>query len=173
MIRVLVVDDHEWVRDGVVSVLDSAADVVVVGTGADGHAALELAALLRPDVITLDVMMPGMDGFRVCRFLRDRGHPQARGIMLSASVPGPTVERARAVGAVGYLVKAGDPDELVAAVRAAAVGGQWWCEQAAAVLRASYDVSVVPRPAHRPVTRFERRGLAAGRRAFDLLARLI
>jgi DNA-binding NarL/FixJ family response regulator len=57
--------------------------------------------------------------------------------MLSASVPGAAVHRARAAGAAGYLVKAGDPDELVAAVRVTAAGGQWWCEQAAAVLRLS------------------------------------
>jgi DNA-binding NarL/FixJ family response regulator len=136
MIRVLVVDDHEWVRDGVASVLDVADDMEVVGTGADGHAALEEAERLRPDVITLDVSMPGMDGLRAAELLRLR-HPRGRVIMLSAAVSEATVRRARAGGAAGYLVKAGDPDELVAAVRVTAAGGQWWCEQAAAVLRLS------------------------------------
>jgi DNA-binding NarL/FixJ family response regulator len=134
MIRVLVVDDHEWVRDGVASVLDAAGDMEVVGTGADGHAALAEAERLRPDVITLDVTMPGMDGLAAAELLRLR-HPRGRVIMLSSAVPGPSVRRARAAGAVGYLIKAGDPVELVAAVRATAAGGQWWCEQAAAVLR--------------------------------------
>jgi DNA-binding NarL/FixJ family response regulator len=136
MIRVLVVDDHEWVRDGVASVLDAAGDMEVVGTGADGHAAVAEAERLRPDVITLDVAMPGMDGLTAAELLRLR-HPRGRVIILSSVVPGPSVRRARAAGAVGYLVKAGDPDELVAAVRATAAGGQWWCEQAAAVLRLS------------------------------------
>jgi DNA-binding NarL/FixJ family response regulator len=136
MIRVLVVDDHEWVRDGVASVLDAAGDMEVVGTGADGHAAVAEAERLRPDVITLDVAMPGMDGLTAAELLRLR-HPRGRVIILSSAVPGPSVRRARAAGAVGYLVKAGDPDELVAAVRATAAGGQWWCEQAAAVLRLS------------------------------------
>jgi DNA-binding NarL/FixJ family response regulator len=126
MIRVLVVDDHEWVRDGVASVLDAAGDMEVVGTGADGHAAVAEAELA----------MPGMDGLTAAELLRLR-HPRGRVIILSSAVPGPSVRRARAAGAVGYLVKAGDPDELVAAVRATAAGGQWWCEQAAAVLRLS------------------------------------
>ena len=134
MIRVLVVDDHEWVRDGLVSVLDAAPGLAVVGTGADGHAALAEAERLRPDVITLDVMMPGMDGLTAAEHLKVR-HPQGKVIMLSASVPGRSVQRALAAGAVGYLVKAGDPDELVAAVRATAAGGQWWCDQAARALR--------------------------------------
>jgi two-component system, NarL family, response regulator LiaR len=134
MIRVLVVDDHEWVRDGLVSVLDAAPDLTVVGTGDDGYAALEQAERLRPDVITLDVVMPGMDGLTAAEHLNVR-RPEARVIMLSVSVPGRTVHRARAAGAVGYLVKAGDPDELVAAVRATASGGQWWCGQAARALR--------------------------------------
>ena len=136
MIRVLVVDDHEWVRDGVASVLAAAGDMEVVGTGADGHAAVAEAERLRPDVITLDVAMPGMDGLTAAELLRLR-HPRGRVIVLSSAVPGPSVRRARAAGAVGYLVKAGDPDELVAAVRATAAGGQWWREQAAAVLRLS------------------------------------
>ena len=134
MIRVLVVDDHEWVRDGIVSVLDAAPDLTVVGTGADGHAALAQAERLQPDVITLDVVMPGMDGLTAAEQLHVH-HPQSRVIMLSAAVPGRLVYRARAAGAVGYLVKAGDPDELVAAVRATASGGQWWCDQAAWALR--------------------------------------
>jgi DNA-binding NarL/FixJ family response regulator len=134
MIRVLVVDDHEWVRDGLVSVLDAAPDVAVVGTGANGYAALEQAERLQPDVITLDIVMPGMDGLTAAEHLKVR-HPQSKVIMLSVSVPGRSVNRARAAGAVGYLVKAGDPDELVAAVRATASGGQWWCDQAARALR--------------------------------------
>ncbi|MDT7578889.1 MAG: two-component system, NarL family, response regulator DesR, partial [Pseudonocardiales bacterium] len=74
MIRVLVVDDHEWVSDGVASVLDAADGMEVVGTGADGPAALVEAERLRPDVITLDVSMPGMDGLRTAELLRLR-HP--------------------------------------------------------------------------------------------------
>ena len=136
MIRVLVVDDHEWLRAAVAEVLGGAGDMEVVGTGADGRAALAEAERLHPDVITLDVSMPGMDGLQAADLLRER-HPRVRVIMLSAGVPGPSVQRARAAGAAGYVVKAGDPDELVAAVRAAAAGGQWWCEQAAAVLRLS------------------------------------
>ena len=134
MIRVLVVDDHEGVRDGLATLLDAAVDLVVVGTGADGATALVQAETLRPDVIMLDVAMPGMDGLRTAELLRLR-HPHTPVIMLSVSVPGPVVRRARTVGAVGYVCKAGDPEELVAAVRLAASGGQWWCEQAATVLR--------------------------------------
>jgi DNA-binding NarL/FixJ family response regulator len=100
MIRVLVVDDHKWVRDGVASVLDAADDMEVVGTGADGHAALAEAERLRPDVITLDVTMPGMDGLAAAELLRLR-HPRGRVIMLSSAVPEPSVRRARAAGAAG------------------------------------------------------------------------
>ena len=136
MIRVLVVDDHEGVRAGLASLLAAAADLVVVGTGADGRAALVQAEALRPDVITLDVAMPGMDGLRTAELLR-LCHPHGRVIMLSASVPGRSVRRARAAGAVGYVCKGSDPEELMTAVRVTASGGQWWCEQAVAVLRLS------------------------------------
>jgi len=77
-----------------------------------------------------------MDGLQTAELLRRR-HPHGRVIMLSASVPGRSVRRARAAGAVGYVCKGSDPEELMTAVRVTASGGQWWCEQAVAVLRLS------------------------------------
>jgi two-component system, NarL family, invasion response regulator UvrY len=133
MIRVLVVDDHEGVRDSLAALLDAAADVVVAGTGATGPAALVQAEALRPDVVVLDVAMSVLDGLRTAAQLGLR-HPRGRVVMVSVSVPAAAVRRARAVGAVGYVCKTGDAEDLLTAVRVVAAGGEWWCEQAAAVL---------------------------------------
>lgn len=116
-VRVLLVDDHRLVREGLRRTLGDAG-LEVVGEAEDGEQALELAIGLRPDVVLMDITMPSMDGLTVTRRLRSRA-PGTRVVMLTMHDDEDLLERARAAGAVGYLLKDAAGDEVVAAVRRA------------------------------------------------------
>jgi DNA-binding NarL/FixJ family response regulator len=121
MIGVLVVDDHRLVRAGLVSLIDSAPDMRVVGEGADGDAAVALALEVGPDVVLMDLSMPGTDGVEATRVLL-RERPGSVVVVLTSFSDQPRVAEALRAGAVGYLLKDCDPRGLLAAVRAAAQG---------------------------------------------------
>jgi DNA-binding NarL/FixJ family response regulator len=121
MIRVLVVDDHRLVRAGLVTLLDSADGVDVVGEAADGARALDVARECRPDVVLMDLSMPGLDGVAATRGLVAE-QPQARVVVLTSFSDRKRVDDALAAGAVGYLLKDCAPEELLSAVRSAADG---------------------------------------------------
>ncbi len=120
-IRVLIADDHPVVRQGLRTFLDVQDDIVVVGEAADGTEAVELTQTLAPDVILLDLKMPGLDGVGVLEEFRARGLAARALILTSAAGAGP-VASAMAAGAVGYLYKDVDPEALVRAIRTAADG---------------------------------------------------
>ena len=119
--RVLVVDDHPAVRRGLRTFLELAGDLAVVGEAADGPAALDLIATLEPDVVLLDMMLPGMDGVAVLRELRRRGLTTRVLVVTSFTDRARLLPAVRA-GARGYLSKDVDPHALVAAVRSVAAG---------------------------------------------------
>jgi DNA-binding NarL/FixJ family response regulator len=121
-IRLLIVDDHPVVRDGLTGMFTSAPDVEVVGQAGDGGEAVRLAVALRPDVILMDLRMPGMDGVAAITELARRGHA-ARVLVLTTYDTDRYVLPAIEAGATGYLLKDAARDELLRAVRAAA-GGQ-------------------------------------------------
>lgn len=125
MIRVLLVDDHEFVRVSVASLLTVAGGIQVVGECADGTTVLELTARRRPDVVVLDVQLPGRSGIEVARDLV-AARPSVRVLMMTGSSDHRWLLDSIAVGASGYLVKSGDPAALVAAVRVVAGGGAVW-----------------------------------------------
>ena len=118
-IRVLIVDDHPAVRRGLRTFLELADGLEVTGEAADGPAALELAAELTPDVILLDMLLPGLDGIEVLHELRRREFPGR--VLVVTSFTDRLVAAIRA-GARGYLSKDVAPEALVAAVRAVAAG---------------------------------------------------
>jgi DNA-binding NarL/FixJ family response regulator len=120
-IRVLVVDDHPVVRQGLRTFLDLQPDITVVGEAADGDACAELAAELRPDVVLLDLRMPGADGLTALRGLRERGVTARVLVITSFTEPAAVLPAVRA-GAAGYVYKDVDPPALVAAVRAVHAG---------------------------------------------------
>jgi DNA-binding NarL/FixJ family response regulator len=120
-IRLLIVDDHPVVRDGLSGMFSSAAEVEVVGEAGDGEEAIRLAAVLRPDVILMDLRMPGMDGVAAITELTSRGDP-ARVLVLTTYDTDGYVLSAIEAGATGYLLKDAPRDELLRAVRAAARG---------------------------------------------------
>lgn len=119
-VRVLVVDDHPIWRDGVARDLASAG-LTVVGTAGDGETALRLLPAARPDVLLLDLQLPGLSGVAVIRALSRAGAP-VRVLVLTASAEQADVLEAVKAGATGYLVKSASAAELVAAVRATAAG---------------------------------------------------
>ena len=121
VIRVLVVDDHELLRGGVSSVLGTDPGIEVVGQAGDGVSALAAAVRLRPDVVLMDVQMPGGDGITATTtILRDC--PEARVIVLTMFDLDDYVLGALRAGASGFLLKTTPPDEVIAAVKSVAAG---------------------------------------------------
>jgi DNA-binding NarL/FixJ family response regulator len=121
MIRVMLVDDHRLVRDGLANLLASAGDIDVVGSAADGSAVVELAAQCRPDVVLMDLSMPDVDGVQATRLLLAE-RPDVRVIALTSFSEQRQVTDALGAGAVGYLLKDSAPDVLFDAVRSAHAG---------------------------------------------------
>lgn len=122
MIRVLVVDDHPVVRQGVSAILSYEPGIVVVGAAADGAEALRLIAQEQPDVVLLDLHLPQLSGVEVMRQARAAGS-RARFLILTTYDTDEYLAPAMAAGAQGYLLKDAAPDELVRGVRALAEGG--------------------------------------------------
>jgi DNA-binding NarL/FixJ family response regulator len=121
VIRVVVVDDHALHRDGTRQILEAHPDLEVVGEAASGEVALALVNQLRPDVVLLDIRLPGMNGIEVARHLT-WDHPDVRVLMVSAYDEDEYVRGALEAGAAGYLRKTAPGKELVQAVRAVAGG---------------------------------------------------
>ena len=121
MITVLVVDDHRLVRAGLITLLDAAEDIVVVGEASDGGAGLEVARSTRPELVLMDLSMPVVDGVVATGRVLDE-LPDTKVIALTSFSDRQRVRDVIAAGAVGYLLKDCAPDELLAAVRAAAGG---------------------------------------------------
>lgn len=116
-IRVLLVDDHEIMREGLAGLLRLEPDIEIVGEAADGHQAVALAEELQPDVITMDVSLPGMNGIEATRAIVGKA-PQARVIGLSMHLDGGVADAMRQAGAVAYLTKGGASEDLLCAIRA-------------------------------------------------------
>ncbi|MEZ0164979.1 response regulator [Kineococcus sp. LSe6-4] len=121
MTRVLVVDDHPVVRGGIEALLATTDDLEVVGSAEDGLQALRLVAALAPDVVLMDLRMPGLDGAGATGRIR-REHPSVRVLVLTTYETDTDIVRAVEAGATGYLLKDTPLADLVAAVRAAARG---------------------------------------------------
>ncbi len=120
-IRVVVADDHAFVREGTVELLQRAGGMHVVGQAADGAEALRLVASTHPDVLLLDLAMPGMDGLEVARRVQSIS-PLTRVVALTAHEEQPYVLAMLQAGAAGYLSKSSRGHEVIQAVRAAAAG---------------------------------------------------
>jgi DNA-binding NarL/FixJ family response regulator len=121
VIRVLLVDDHAMVRAGLEQLLAAEGDIEVVASVADGATAVEHVRRSRPDVVLMDLSMPGLDGIRATAAIR-AVHPQAKVVVLTSFGDRERVLAAVDAGATGYLLKEADPDELVRGIRAAARG---------------------------------------------------
>jgi DNA-binding NarL/FixJ family response regulator len=146
VIRVLLVDDHAVVREGLRAFLELQDDVEVVGEAADGVEALEQAERLHPEVILMDLVMPRLDGVAAMRRLRAQ-MPDARVIVLTSFLDDERLLPAIEAGAAGYLLKNAAPAELVRAIRAAHAGDAVIDPSAAARLVRAFGSPSRPAPA--------------------------
>lgn len=121
MIRVVVVDDHAMVRAGLTTLLEASGDVQVVGQAPDGAAAVGVVTDTIPDVVLMDLSMPGTDGVEATRAVL-AALPGTRVVVLTSFSDRARVSAALDAGAVGYQLKDCEPTDLLAAVRAAAAG---------------------------------------------------
>jgi DNA-binding NarL/FixJ family response regulator len=131
MIRVLIVDDHPVVRQGLVALLSVQDDIAVAGEAGDGLAAISLAGSVSPDVVLLDLKLPGMDGVAVLPELAGK----CRVLVLTSATDPQWAARALQEGASGVVYKDIDPDALVRAIRAVHDGNVLLAAGAAASLR--------------------------------------
>lgn len=126
MIKILIVDDHQLVREGIKRILEEEKDFQVVGTAADGKSAIEMAKSTHPDVVLLDVAMPDMDGVEVTKRLLKKGvKTSLRVIILTMYADEHYAARLLRMGATGYIVKDSAPAELAEAIRTIHGGGRF------------------------------------------------
>ncbi|MER5603222.1 response regulator transcription factor [Streptomyces sp. NPDC002265] len=138
-IRVLLVDDQPMIRTGFRLILEAEPDITVVAEAGDGHHAVDDTRALQPDVVLMDIRMPGMDGVEATRRIVDSGSP-SRVIILTTFDLDEHVHDALRAGASGFLVKDGPADSLVGAIRTVAEG----------------DAVISPRVTRRLLDRFSR-----------------
>ncbi len=121
MTTVLLVDDHPLVRAGLNTLVSTTDDLEVIGEAGGGEQAVSMAGDHHPDVVLMDLSMPGMDGIEATRRILE-AHPEVRVVVLTSFADQDRVADALAAGAVGYLLKDCDPREVLAAIRSAALG---------------------------------------------------
>ena len=135
MIGVLVVDDHPMLRAGLAQLLEQADGITLVGLAADGAEGVELALDKHPDVVLMDLEMPGLDGIEATRRIREsREHTQV--VVLTSFSDRARILDALDAGAAGYLLKDAEPEELLRGIRAAAAGDAPLAARAASELLA-------------------------------------
>jgi DNA-binding NarL/FixJ family response regulator len=130
VIRVLVVDDHDLVRTGITRMLADIDGLTVVGQADSGEEAIRQARELKPDVILMDIRMPGIGGLEATRKLL-RSHPQMRVIAVTACEEDPFPTRLLQAGAAGYLTKGAGLDEMIQAIRMVFAGQRYLSPQIA------------------------------------------
>ncbi|HSQ25793.1 MAG TPA: response regulator transcription factor [Anaerolineales bacterium] len=133
LIRVMLVDDHAVVRSGLATFLMTCDDMELVGEAASGEQAISLCEKSKPDVVLMDLVMPGMDGAAATQKLRERC-PQIQVIILTSFKEQELVQGALRAGAIGYLLKDVTADELANAIRAAYAGKPTLAPEAAQAL---------------------------------------
>ena len=119
--RIMIVDDHKIMRDGLKMALEAVEELQVVGEAGDGETAVKLAGQIRPDLIIMDVMMPGMSGIDACREIIEQ-LPDTKVVILTAAGGEESVTEALLAGATGYVPKFVGSDELIRSIREVAAG---------------------------------------------------
>lgn len=120
-IKLIIVDDHKLFREGIKALLAVTDDIEIVGEAEDGATALKRIRELEPDVVLMDINMPGLNGIRVTEQILAQ-YPQTRIIMLTMLEDDASIFRAMRAGARGYLLKGADPEEVLSVIRAVAEG---------------------------------------------------
>ena len=145
-IRILVVDDHQLVREGLRLLIAGFADCEVIADAKEGAEARRLARELAPDIVLLDINMPGQNGVQICRHVLAE-QPQSKVVMLSMHSDQDYVLRSVEAGAKGYVLKDSAPEELEQALRQVMRGGSYFSPQVTGALMARLRGGVEPAPA--------------------------
>ena len=146
--KIVLVDDHKMLRDGLRSLLERRADLQVVGEAGDGYAALAVAAETRPDIVVMDMMMPGLGGPEATRRLVAE-HPDIKVIALSMHSDERLVASMLAAGAAAYLLKSAASDKLLEAIDAVSAGRRYLSPELAGALDLQGDPASTPAPLSR------------------------
>ena len=132
-VRVVLAEDHRLVREGLRAILEASAEFTVVGEAVDGHEAVAVVERLQPDVLLLDVAMPGRSGLDALRDLADRPHG-AKILLVTASIDREDITAALQLGARGIVLKEAASEALLSAIRTVMSGGLWLGESAVSEL---------------------------------------
>lgn len=143
-LRVVLADDHRLVREGLRALLESHEGFTVVGEATDGHETVQIVEQLQPDVLLLDVSMPGYNGLDALRDLADRPHG-ARVLLVTASIDREQIAAALQLGARGIVLKEAASEALLSAIRTVMAGGLWLGDAAVSELMVQAER---PRPRH-------------------------
>jgi len=130
MIKVLLVDDHELVITGIEALLNLQENITVVGVSNCGETALDMLAEITPDVVLMDVNMPGIGGVEACRRVLQK-HPDIKVIALSVLKDGPIPQQLLKLGALGFISKGSPVEEMVTAIRTVYSGKRYLCSEVA------------------------------------------
>jgi len=130
MISVLLVDDHELVRTGIEALLNDAEDITVIGVAESGEKAVDAVVTLSPDVVLMDVNMPGIGGVEACRRILQQD-PEVKIIAVSVRNDGPIPHQLLKLGVLGFVSKGSPVDEMVNAIRKVMEGKRYLCSEVA------------------------------------------
>jgi DNA-binding NarL/FixJ family response regulator len=136
-IRVLLAEDHAVVREALSALLARYDDIDVVGGATDGRAAVELAGTLKPDVLLMDLAMPGLNGVDATAQVK-RAHPNIKVLMLTGYADDERVVQALQAGASGYIIKRSDPEELLLAIKSVVRGNTYFSQELANQVGSGY-----------------------------------
>jgi DNA-binding NarL/FixJ family response regulator len=150
-LRILLADDHETVREGLRMILNAQPDMQVVATVGDGREAVAEAEKISPDVVIMDISMPGLNGLAATTQLMARC-PAARVLTLTRHADNSYLQQLMRAGAAGYVLKQSRPAELLHAIRSVASGGKYLDASMTAPVINSYSKSTTPAPGPVPTT---------------------
>jgi two-component system, NarL family, response regulator LiaR len=142
-IRVLIVDDHPMVRKGLAAFLLAMKDMILVGEASNAEGAINLCKQHKPDVVLMDLLMPGMDGFEATSIIHKR-YPEVKVIALTSFQEQSLVQRALQAGAISYLLKNVSADELAKAIKSAFSGYTTLAPEAVEALVSVETVTNIP-----------------------------
>jgi len=168
--RILLVDDHQVLREGLRSLLEKQAGMEVIGEAGDGRAALQLIRELQPDLVIMDVRMEGLDGIDATRLIT-RDHPGTKVLALSTYLRKTFVSEMFKSGAAGYLLKESAFAEIIEAIKTILAGEKYVCRKVAALLVDEYGPTPVGAPVKTALTGRETeviRMLANGRTSKEI-----
>ncbi|OOG41397.1 DNA-binding response regulator [Rhodanobacter sp. C05] len=157
-VRVLIVDDHPMMRDGLRSTIELENDMSVIGEAVDGAQAIEMYAALRPDVTLLDLQMPNVDGLQALTAIR-KSQPNASVVVFTIYPGDARVTQALTLGATSYLLKSASSEEIIGAIRKAASGRQVIASEISSEL-ANYHGSAVLTVRELNVLRLAKEGMS-------------